>query len=502
MRILIGVWPELANAVLSKGGTKSHLEQLRLPEARMIVDQLADFIIESGRQRSFEVIVDCSKGIGPMVQNAMFDRVNDVDMLSRMHLTRSGCYEAELTLVYIRGEPIAIDVIELLHSWHLMPALPEELFAFAMQHAAVQLEFPIACVDGEWSDSSGHLRFAVLTNEKDRRCLDSHPASQPLPAETRFLAVRKRSAAVFELTQRAEQSSEDLHASEIAVVVQDGPVALPDPYGELLDLDPEAVEFGDYKELVSEVSRAIDSMVPVPDEEPPRHLSQDDDEPTGDDHAVRAFVSIDDGDDSARDCLDPDAPVEDDDQPTEGDLDVYLDGIVPETGTGIRIEDDEAPEEITLKSETVMLNIDFGATLIELLDAGEYELVVPDVNEQNFPLNGEGTQMMQLEVVGVSHEVDTKTLLELLRSAGYQLARAEHILTLGAKFKELQTKHPIVALGSIWVNKFDESGYAIELGFNRQGRRVNLVWLESRWKPTYRFLCFKAGNGASDSPGS
>jgi hypothetical protein len=92
-------------------------------------------------------------------------------------------------------------------------------------------------------------------------------------------------------------------------------------------------------------------------------------------------------------------------------------------------------------------------SLEQMIGDGNYDFVHQDINAENFPIVGQGKQMVNVELWHPNKYFSNgdKVEAELEKSKpGYRFATLPELLALGAAQPELQRQFPIAAMGSIW----------------------------------------------------
>jgi len=99
------------------------------------------------------------------------------------------------------------------------------------------------------------------------------------------------------------------------------------------------------------------------------------------------------------------------------------------------------------------LTVDYGLTLHQMIAAGDYDWVHEDITEEHFPVSGQGSQdvMVELWHPGKHFRNGDQVIAELDRAKpGYRFANLPELLALGAVQPGFSWQFPITALGSIW----------------------------------------------------
>ena len=148
-----------------------------------------------------------------------------------------------------------------------------------------------------------------------------------------------------------------------------------------------------------------------------------------------------------------------------------------------------------LKAAQIVRNVlavfvDYSLSLPQMIAAGKYDWVNPDITEKNFPLDKrKGTVEVQPELIHIGHNISSDDALQELDGRGYRAATAEELLAFGAKYPDKQREFPIVALGT-GRHLFDER-HVLYLDRDRSERFLNLCWFDLDWIDNYRFLAVR-----------
>jgi hypothetical protein len=131
---------------------------------------------------------------------------------------------------------------------------------------------------------------------------------------------------------------------------------------------------------------------------------------------------------------------------------------------------------------------DYGLPLAELVGAGNYDSVSPDITEAHFPV-GWGPPNAESFLVHFHHPVSSKAVVDEMKRHDLRPATMPELLAFGAQHHGPQHEYfPILALGSIWE---DPTGYRrmARIFGHPNDRRLDLGWDDdSEWGQFYRFL--------------
>ncbi len=132
------------------------------------------------------------------------------------------------------------------------------------------------------------------------------------------------------------------------------------------------------------------------------------------------------------------------------------------------------------------LIVDYTMSLSDMVSAGQYDWVNPEITEANFPKTRTGSISLNAELLHFNRTISSENALKEMEKLGFRPATIEELLAFGAKYPELQRQFPIVALGSSCVLGGDRRVPCLdEVG---SGRDLDLYWFEDVWYGRYRFL--------------
>jgi hypothetical protein len=107
-----------------------------------------------------------------------------------------------------------------------------------------------------------------------------------------------------------------------------------------------------------------------------------------------------------------------------------------------------APELPALR--TLAVEVDYEMTLNQMIDAGGFSVVNPNITSNHFPINGDGIVELNVVLVKFNRSIFSDCVLNEIDQLGLRLAVLPELLALGATYPEAQRQLPIIALGSYW----------------------------------------------------
>lgn len=139
-----------------------------------------------------------------------------------------------------------------------------------------------------------------------------------------------------------------------------------------------------------------------------------------------------------------------------------------------------------LPSEPIVLMVDYGQTLEQMIAAGRYDWKNDDITAKLFPIEGKGTVEFEAVLFHFDKDISSDNAKKQIEEAGYEVGKIEHILSFGANYPEEQRKFPIVGLGS--VGKVNGYRNVPCLNEDDSKRYLYLYWWVDDWSAGYCFL--------------
>ena len=130
-----------------------------------------------------------------------------------------------------------------------------------------------------------------------------------------------------------------------------------------------------------------------------------------------------------------------------------------------------------------------------MIAAGDYDYVDSYITEENFPVDSSRFTTDNTKVFHFGWEMTTAEVKVEIRKEGYEPAGLERLLAYVAENPEEQRKHPVIALGTFWVdpNGYPHVPYVPYLREDSGRRDLDLYWdvPGRRWDGVCRFLAVR-----------
>ncbi len=138
--------------------------------------------------------------------------------------------------------------------------------------------------------------------------------------------------------------------------------------------------------------------------------------------------------------------------------------------------------------------VGYGQTLQQMIANGKYDYANSDITSGNFPITapptGGGKQEVVVELVHFGRDMASDAVLKEFEARGLRAATLPELLAFGATYPEKQREFPVVALGSVWQNRYGCRSVPYLIG-SGSGRGLGLYWDDFRWRVRYRFAAVR-----------
>lgn len=142
----------------------------------------------------------------------------------------------------------------------------------------------------------------------------------------------------------------------------------------------------------------------------------------------------------------------------------------------------------------IIAEVDYGAPLWRLIEAGAYRYVDADIDEGRFRVPGEGVRTLAFEVLDLGPLPDGEAALAAVAARGVRPATFAETLAVGAARPDLPSSGIVAALGSVWPDgRFSPPRrYAAAIQSFGGRRYLDLQPLCFPWKAEFRVLVTSA----------
>jgi hypothetical protein len=143
------------------------------------------------------------------------------------------------------------------------------------------------------------------------------------------------------------------------------------------------------------------------------------------------------------------------------------------------------------------LSVYYSRPLAEVVAAGNYNYANPNITVENFPADKGDPETIsdtvgvnvtqQAVLVHLDRPIKSEDVLAELERRGLRPDSMFELAHFGEQHPDIQRQFPVVALGSVWKSP-DRCRSVGCLWGNGDDRRLDLGWLDVRWRARCRFL--------------
>lgn len=138
--------------------------------------------------------------------------------------------------------------------------------------------------------------------------------------------------------------------------------------------------------------------------------------------------------------------------------------------------------------------VDYGQTLQQMIANGKYDYANSDITASNFPPpaggQGSGQQNVVVELVHFGRDMESEAVLKEFEARGLRAATLPELLAFGATYPEKQREFPIIALGSVWQDRYGNRSVPCLLRWGAS-RELDLLWDDDWWFGHCRFAAVR-----------
>src|SRR3990167_10054902 len=144
-----------------------------------------------------------------------------------------------------------------------------------------------------------------------------------------------------------------------------------------------------------------------------------------------------------------------------------------------------------LMSEQIVLSVDYGRSLDQMIAAGNYDWKNSDITAKRFPVVGNGIEQFEAKLFHFDRNTVSQDNVDAIKADDpanpWEPGKIEHLLAFGAKYPEEQRKYPVIALGSV----AEVDGGRRVPCLDRDDAERDLYWWVDGWDGYCRFLAVR-----------
>jgi hypothetical protein len=130
--------------------------------------------------------------------------------------------------------------------------------------------------------------------------------------------------------------------------------------------------------------------------------------------------------------------------------------------------------------------VDFGTSLPDMIAAGTYDRVDPDITPEKFLSVATGTKKFRTKVFGFDRSISSEDAVGAMKGEGFAPASHLHGVAFGATFPDEQRKYQIACLGSFAL-MYGRRRVVYLYKYGRE-RFLGLYGWDGPWAGRWRFL--------------
>jgi hypothetical protein len=148
-------------------------------------------------------------------------------------------------------------------------------------------------------------------------------------------------------------------------------------------------------------------------------------------------------------------------------------------------QQEESMNTATVQARSIIA-VDYNKSLQDMIAAGKYDWVNPDIAPEKFPVEGTGSKKFRTKLFDFGRHIFSEDAVAAMQNEKFTPGGHVHGLAYGATFPEEQRKYPIASLGS----SAQVGGYrcVVCLYGDDAGRGLGLIYWSGDWYDSWHFL--------------
>jgi hypothetical protein len=166
--------------------------------------------------------------------------------------------------------------------------------------------------------------------------------------------------------------------------------------------------------------------------------------------------------------------------------------LVNENGSALVGKIADAIAEFVKQAKKIVytVSVDYAVSVEEMVRLGKYDWSNDDITTKNFPSKRVGKAEMEVELIHFDRNISSEEALREMEKTGYRAAELHELLAFGAKYPNIQREFPIVAIGSVWWDRYGDRIVAY-LGGDAFERGLGLHDFGRAWGDRCRFAAVR-----------
>lgn len=139
-----------------------------------------------------------------------------------------------------------------------------------------------------------------------------------------------------------------------------------------------------------------------------------------------------------------------------------------------------------LDVESFRVFCDYNETVEEMLLCGNYAWVDPSVCSETFPSSRVDRSWYVVDLVCFNKIMKSEQILNTINRIGRRPIGLKELLAFGATYQSEQLKSPIIALDSVYQDRYGDQRIAVLVGYGHV-RGLDLGWFKGKSRQYDRF---------------
>jgi hypothetical protein len=133
-----------------------------------------------------------------------------------------------------------------------------------------------------------------------------------------------------------------------------------------------------------------------------------------------------------------------------------------------------------------VIAVDYGRPLADMIAAGRYDWVNPNITAERFPVEETGRKQFRAKLFHFDRYISSDDAVAAMKAENFTPGSHVHGLAFGATFPDEQRKYPIACLGS--SARVGGDRRVVCLDRHGDERRLYLIDCDDGWVDGWRFL--------------
>lgn len=151
---------------------------------------------------------------------------------------------------------------------------------------------------------------------------------------------------------------------------------------------------------------------------------------------------------------------------------------------------DAVAEAVKRVKNFYSVRVDYAAEIEDMVVRGKYDWSNDNITSDHFPANTAEEADIAVQLVHFNRSISSDGVIVELDRMGLRPAEARELLAFGVKYPDVQREFPIIALGSVWLDRYGDRR-VVCLCSDSGDRRAVLGWFGRVWGACVRFAAVR-----------